>query len=269
MATQKAPEASTINIAPIRTETVTLAVRGTAPLIINRLAEKAQQQLLLPAPRKTAVEKATTLKHDPIQEFNSSAYILEDPEEATYLGITSASFKKAMMGAAIRLPGAKKTEIAQLVRVEGYLTGVFGIPEVLSAIVRSADMAKTPDVRTRCIIPEWCAVVRLTYVVPILTRTSVVNLLAAAGQINGVGDWRIERGGWCGSFELTDPTKDAAFRQICDSGHRSVQADAMKNPQAYNSETTELLAWYDAEVQRRGRVTPIEKATQKRARKAS
>lgn len=242
-----------IHIEAIRTETVMLAVRGEAPLIVNRLAEKARQELLLPKGRKTTAERAQSLKHDPMDEFRSSAYIVDDENAETYLGITSASFKRAMMGAALRIPGAKKTEIAQLVRVDGFLTGVFGIPQVLTAITRSADMNRTPDVRTRCIIPEWAAVVSITYTVPILNRTSIVNLLSAAGQVNGIGDWRIEKGGWCGAFRVTDPFEDTEFQRIVAEGGRAAQIAAMADPVPYNSETGELLAWFDAELQTRGK----------------
>lgn len=229
-----------------------LAVRGEAPLIINRLAEKARQELLLPKGRKTTAERAVSLKHNPREEFRASPYIVERDDAETLLAITSASFKKAMMGAALRIPGARKTEIAQLVRVDGLLTGVFGIPEIFSAITRSSDINRTPDVRTRAIIPEWAAVVSITYTVPIMNKTSVVNLLAAAGQVNGVGDWRIEKGGWCGAFSLTD-TGDPEFRRIVQSGDRSAQIAAMENPNPYNGETEELLAWFDNELEARGK----------------
>lgn len=241
-----------IHIEPIQTETVMLAVLGGAPLIINRLAEKARQELLLPKGRKTTAEKASSLKHNPQEEFRASPYIVEDDDAETYLAITSASFKKAMMGAALRIPGAKKTEIAQLVRVDGLLTGVFGVPEIFSAITRSADINRTPDVRTRAIIPEWAAVVSITYTVPILNKTSVVNLLAAAGQVNGVGDWRIEKGGWCGAFRITDPS-DPDFRRIVAAGGRAEQIEAMAAPKPYNGETGELLAWFESELETRGK----------------
>lgn len=248
----KQPASNVIHIEPIQTETVMLAVRGEAPLIINRLAEKARQELLMPKGRKTTAERAASLKHNPHEEFRASPYIVEDEDAETYLAITSASFKKAMMGAALRIPGAKKTEIAQLVRVDGLLTGIYGIPEIYSAITRSADINRTPDVRTRAIIPEWAAVVSITYTVPILNKTSVVNLLAAAGQVNGVGDWRIEKGGWCGAFRVTDPT-DEGFQRIVGAGGRPQQIAAMESPNAYNGETAELLAWFDSELEVRGK----------------
>ncbi len=253
------PSATTvIEIAPIQTETITVSIRGVSPLIINRLAEKARQELLLPKGRKTTADRASNLKHDPLSEFRSSPYIRIEDDAETYLAIMASSFKKAMMGAALRLPGAKKTEIAQLVHVEGQLAGVFGIPEVFCAITRSADQNRTPDVRTRCIVPEWAAVITITYMVPIITQTSVLNLLSAAGQICGVGDWRPEKGsGTFGQFVVTDPVKDVRFQQIQRDGGRVAQITAMENAVAYNQETEELLSWFDTEVKTRGRESQI------------
>lgn len=248
----KPAENSVIRIDPIKTETVMLAVRGEAPLIINRLAEKARQDLLMPKGRKTTAERAQSLKHNPIEEFRASPYLVEDENAETLLAITSASFKKAMMGAALRIPGAKKTEIAQLVRVDGLLTGIYGIPQIFSSITRSADMNRTPDVRTRVIIPEWAAVVSITYTVPILNKTSVVNLLAGAGQINGIGDWRIEKGGWCGAFRVVD-VEDEALQRIVTTGGRREQLAAMDAPHPYNGETSELLTWFESEIAARGK----------------
>ncbi len=47
-------------------------ILGTTPLICNRMSEKAKHDLLLGGRRKTAIEKATTLKHDPHAEYRAS-----------------------------------------------------------------------------------------------------------------------------------------------------------------------------------------------------
>src|SRR5690606_490353 len=126
---------SSIDIAPIKTEYVELAIVGTTPLILNRLPEKARHELLLPSGRKTAADRAGTLKHDPLAEFRSAPYLLHDDDDPTSLAGLSAWFKGAAMTAALRVPGAKKTEIGQLLWVLGERIPVYGVPEVFSAIV--------------------------------------------------------------------------------------------------------------------------------------
>lgn len=194
-------------------------------------------------------------------EFRASPYRLRDDDAPTLIGVPASAFKGAMMTAALDLPGAAKSKIGRLLWVEGDLVPVFGIPEVFLAITRSADINKTPDVRSRAIVPEWAAEIAITYTTPILNETSVINLLAAAGQICGVGDWRPEKGkGTYGQFTLTDPNEDQVWQQTMASGGRAAQQEAMDNPDAYDDESAELLGWFDMEVNARGRVSQIQKA---------
>src|SRR5262245_21794061 len=91
---------------------------GSTPLILNRMSEKAKRELLMPKGRKTAVDKMTSLKHDPIQEYRASAHRLPEPSP-TLLAIMASACKGAMAGAALDLPGAKKAQIGRLTYVEG------------------------------------------------------------------------------------------------------------------------------------------------------
>lgn len=266
MPTPRAEAAETISVSPITTESLTVAIMGTSPLILNRLAEKARHELLLPKGRKTTADKASSLKHDPLEEFKASPYVLHDDDAPTYLAHMASAFKGGMMTAALDLPGAKKTQIGRLAYVEGTHVGIYGVPEMLMAITRSADMARTPDVRTRAILPEWAAFVTVTYATPILNERSILNLLMAAGTISGVGDWRPEKGkGAFGRFTLVDH-EDEKLQQIVATGGRAVQQTAMDNPVAYDRETEELYAWFESEIKLRGKktvgnVTPLREAS--------
>lgn len=242
----------TIEIAPISTGTVNFAVVGQSPIILNRLSEKAKRELLLPGGRRrSAAARAATLKHSPIDEYRDAPYTLDEDDAATYLAIMATAFKSAMRTAALDLPGATKAQVGRLVYVEGEMVGVFGIPKLFMSITRSADMNHTPDVRTRCILPEWAAVVSVSYVKPIISPNSVANLLAAGGRTAGVGDWRVEKGsGSYGRYTVTD-VKDETFQRIVAAGGRSAQIEAMENPIPYDRETSDLLAWYDIELKSR------------------
>lgn len=247
---------SAIEINPIQTQTVAFPVRGTRPIILNRMAEKARQQLLIGGGRKTVAERAANLKHDPLEEYRSAAYTLRPGEGTgrTTLGVPSSFFKAAMMQAAIDLPGAARTTIGRLVWVEGDMTDLFGVPQMFTAITRNADRNKTPDVKTRAIVPEWAVVVVVTFAVPLLNTRSIANLLAAAGKICGVGDYRPERGkGTYGQFVLTNPDDDDDYVRILATGTKEAQDAALSNPLFYNRETEDLYHWYEGEVERTGR----------------
>lgn len=62
-------------------------VLGSSPLLLNRMSEKAKRQLLYPSGRKNAVEKATTLKHDPFEEFQAAPYRIASSDAPTLLGL--------------------------------------------------------------------------------------------------------------------------------------------------------------------------------------
>ncbi len=239
-----------ISVAKVDKGIVTCHILGTSPIILNRMSEKVRQELLLPKGRKTAAEKIGNLKHDPLREFRSSPYTNEG-EGPTYLQLLSSMFKKAMMTAALDIPGARKSQIGRLVYVEGDRVDLFGVPQIFLSVTRSADMNRTPDVRSRAILPRWAAIIRIAYVKPMINETSVLNLLSAGGITAGIGDWRVEKGsGSYGQYILVDPD-DADFRQILEEG-REKQIEALQNPEPYDDETKELLGWFDIEVQKRG-----------------
>lgn len=253
VASKKPAEGSgEIQIRDIKRSSAIVKIVGTSPLICNRMAQKAWFELLAPK-KKTAADRANNLKHDPLREFRDSPYIIDDPKSPTLIGVMASGFKKAMATAAMRVGGAKKTEISQLVYVPGELINVYGVPRVFMAITRSADMNRTPDVRTRCIVPEWAIELPVTWVEGTLNMTSIVNLLNAAGFVCGVGDWRQEKGsGSFGSFTLVTEDNEAEFDRIKKEGGRAAQQAAFDNPVAYNSETSGMLEWFAAEIKARG-----------------
>lgn len=242
---------STIHILEIKQGAIDVFIVGESPIICNRMTNKGARELLFPRGKKTAAEKASSLKHDPIAEFRASPYINNAPNAETRIQLLTTMFKKAMMTAALDQPGAKRTQIGRLTYVEGEHINVYGTPKVLMAVTRSADINKTPDIRTRAILPRWACKITVKFVRPNLRETDVVNLLAAAGVTSGIGDWRVEKGsGSYGRFRLA-AADDPVLQEILKEG-REAQDAALANPEPYNEETNELLSWFDIESRRRG-----------------
>lgn len=245
-------KATEISILEIQEGQISVMVMGTTPLICGAMSQKAMQTLLVPPTRKNAAEKAITLKHDPMKEFRDSMYYARKEDSPTRIVYKATCFKKGMMGAALDLPGSSKAQIGRLVWVESDEVSIYGIPQLLMSVVRCADTNRTPDVRSRAIIPEWCCELTIRYAIPILKEQSIVNLLAAAGIMQGLGDWRPEKGsGNYGQYSLVD-ADDTAFKAIVETGGKAQQDEAIKNPIPYDSETDALLEWYGSEVNRRG-----------------
>lgn len=226
--------------------TLDMFLLGTTPIIFNRMSEKINRELLMPR-KKTAIDRATNLKHRPIEEFQASPYRVGDETFPTLLAHLATAFKGAMMSAAIDL-GAKRAQIGRWVTVKGDMVGIYGVPQLLMSVVRSADMNRTPDIRSRAIVRDWCCRVSVEYTKPMMRPQAVANLMAGAGVIAGVGDWRTEKGkGSYGQFEIVGED-DPRYRAIVKAGGRKAQAEAMKNPTAYDDETSALLSWFEQEL---------------------
>lgn len=250
MAGKKKDAAVTIEIPKPQISALEIAIVGTSPFICERMSEKAKHELLLPKGRKTAAEKATSLKHDPLAEYRASAYTLEEGSP-TLLGVKAAAFKGAMTAAAKDVPGATKAQTGRLLWVNGETIPMYGTPKILLSVTRSADINKTPDIRTRAIVPRWAVELSVSFVTPQLTHSAVANLLSMAGFTIGVGGWRVEKGsGNFGQFRVCD-LSDPEFQEIAEEGY-AAQLAAMETPEAYDQETSDLLGWYVEETDRRG-----------------
>lgn len=253
MAAPKAQKAGALEINRIETTTRIFSIIGKRPIILNRLSEKTQRELLAPAGRKTTAQKQSSLKHDPFDEFRRAPYLLKDEHAPTYLAVMSSAFKAAMATAAIDLPGARKNQIGRLVWVEDDYTPLYGIPYLSMAPVRSSDMNHTPDIRTRALVRDWACQVQITFVETLIKEQAIVNLLSAAGLTAGIGDWRNEKGkGTYGQFELVTNLTEEKYTTILKHGGRTAQIAAMREPVCADDDSEELLAWWLSEVKRRG-----------------
>lgn len=247
----KKPENAEINIPEVSVGVVEVGILGTKPLILNSMSAKAKHELLLPRGRKTAADKAANLKHDPASEFVNSTYRHVGNAKPTRLFFPTPGFKGAMMTAALDIPGAKKAEIGRLVWVEDTAIDLYGIPELLMSVVRSADMNRTPDIRTRAIVPVWGTVLKISFVRPKVTPRTVINLLVAAGITCGVGDFRQEKGkGSFGQYEVCDIT-DERLKKLMKEAGRAAQDQALETFRCHDLESEELLEYYQAEIAKR------------------
>ena len=160
--------------------------------------------------------------------------------------------KRGIAEVAKDLPGATKAQVGRLCYVEDEYFPVWGLPRLHMTLVRMADMAHTPDMRTRACLPEWAAKFRVRYTEPMLNAKAVAQLVASAGVIQGLGDWRPGKGaGSFGTFEIV-AEDDPRWQRITKEGGHTEQVAAMAAAEPYNDEAAELLAWFRSEVGRRG-----------------
>jgi hypothetical protein len=242
-------EVPTISVKPISTESADIYVFGKSPLVVNRMSEKAKHELLMPRGRLSGYEKMTNLKHDPVAEFRAAAYRL--PQGETLLALPSTAFKGCLSTAALDIPAVKKAQVARLTFVENEYVPIWGLPRLYMAVVRSSGIDRVPDIRTRVIIPEWCAKFTVTWVLPMLSAGAIMNLIAAGGVYVGVGDGRPERGKLSfGRFETCQKTS-ADFLRLQKFAARKQQTTALELAEPYDDESREMMTWFADEIARR------------------
>lgn len=252
---QKASSSQEIEVVNLRQGEITFCVLGVTALYCNSMSGKGIRELLLPRGRLTAAQKTTNLKHDPYAEFRNSVDRRGDGVPGpTRILMPSTAFKGALASAALDMPtGVAKTQISRLVWVMGEAVDVYGIPKMSMEIVRSADMNKTPDVRTRAVLEEWACRVTFRFIEPNLSSNTLGILFSAAGMVCGVGDKRQQKGaGNQGQFCLVGED-DATFQRIIKNGGMAAQDAALNEATPRDSKTEELLTWFDDEIDRRGK----------------
>lgn len=252
MATKQVSKEITVD--QIDVGTVEFGILGTSPTITSRMSMKAKEELLMPKGRKTAAEKRGNVKHEVLQEYRDSSYTSNDDKSPTYLTCLSAAFKKMLEGAATDMPGVAKTQVQRNLVVLGERNPLYGLPQMMMAVTRCADMNRTPDIRTRLIVPEWATIITVQYVKPYFTARGVANLLYAAGITQGLGEWRPQKGaGSFGQFQVVD-VKDKELQKRIKATTYKKQYDAVHtlNPECYDDETETLFDRYISEMNTRG-----------------
>lgn len=234
----------------VRRGKVDVFVVGTSPFIYNAVSEKTRQELLFPRRRRTDADRAELgPKHDPLREYRDSCYAHMGHDRATRLMCPVGAFKKAMETAALDMPGVTKARIVRQVWIDERDVDMYGTPQIYMAIVRNSDINRTPDVRTRAVLPEWACRFSVGYAEPLVKPEWISMLLAAAGIYCGIGDGRQEKGHGHGQFELVQPN-DKRYLAIIKAGGRVPQDNALRTPEPYDLETARLLSWWLEESKR-------------------
>lgn len=239
-----------IEVPALKTDSIRVRIIGTTPLFQNRMSAKVKQQLLVGSRKKTAAERAA-IKHHPLEEFRDSAEVI--PDGPTALGLRVVAIKSAMCDAAIETAGLTKAGTQRLLFFPGDHAPLYGVPQLRMDVVRSADMNKTPDVRSRAFLPVWGSEFDINFVTPQLSKTSVVTLLSNAGILIGLGDYRQQKGkGAFGAFEVVGTgTDDDRWTELVKSHCRDAQLAALEEPEYAGEETAELMEFYFNEAKKR------------------
>lgn len=169
-----------------------LPVVGTSPLICHRWSEKAKGEM-----RAKQMKRAKTAKEakDPEEDYRASLY--EHPDGG--YGFPSIAFKAAMVRAGT-YQDLKMTFLRGAFHVLGELVPIEGTPRSREDMVRVGQ--GVADIRYRGEFAQWSTLLPIRYNARVISAEQIANLAQEAGFAVGVGEWRPERDGNYGTFEV-------------------------------------------------------------------
>ena len=193
-----AANSNVITIPKIQQETLLVPIIGTAPLIVHKWDEKAKRMML----EKEQGKKSQKKIRDPQADYEASLYRTSDGG----CGFPVIAFKAATVRGG-KLAGVKMTEVRQLLFVHGdpsddgaqELAPLIGEHRMREDMVR---VGMSTDLRYRAEFPEWRTLLKLSYYPSLIDRGSVLSLINFGGESVGVGEWRPERDGQNGTYEI-------------------------------------------------------------------
>ena len=182
-------------------QTVQLSVTGLTPLIQNKMKETVIQEMAdVRAAKKTKGNAARTAI-EPKKEFIKSAYQQDDGG----FGFPASAFKQCAVRAGKGI-GLAMTDARTL---------FFVLPnapdgECVSIKSNKPVMRQDPvnvktgmDLRFRPEFRNWSANLDIRYDADRITIDQIANLLNHGGQTVGVGEWRPEKNGTFGTFQVS------------------------------------------------------------------
>lgn len=179
---KQAVQAGPIELKRIELETIVVPIVGTSELIVHNWSEKSKRQML-----EKQMKPGTRAKKEPKvpeEDYEATKYKTPEGKDA----MVTTAFKRAMVDALRYFDGVSMVLGKTAFFVEGEFVELEGESRMREDMVRNE--TGVADIRYRAGYPEWRTKLTITYAKTILTKESVISLVEAAGQTQGVGDWR-------------------------------------------------------------------------------
>lgn len=220
-------KSESIEIRPINVETIDITIIGTTPLIVHAWSEKMKIKML-----ENQTGKNKGAKHEikvPANDFMDSLYWLtEQPEhgsndeeaennwlevaDTAKFGFPCNGIKASIISGAYRAGlDVKMTELRGTMFLEGGtdtstidLAEIVGpTPEMREDMVRLSGPSRAADIRYRAEFKEWEIPLRIKYLKNgKYSLEQILNMVNYGGFVTGIGEWRPERDGQFGMYEL-------------------------------------------------------------------
>lgn len=187
-----------ITLKPIKQECITLTITGMSPLIQHKWSEKAIKQM---ADKHGGKKTKAREIRNPEAEFKEATYYTDEGD----YGLPAMAIKASMVAAAHKDIGIEKTLLKKALFLHCSDSNNILKMECSKPVMRQDTVrvgAGSTDLRYRPEFKEWSAEVSFTFDAELLCVEDIVNLLDRAGFGCGVGEWRPQKGGEFGRFQV-------------------------------------------------------------------
>lgn len=187
-----------VELKPISRKRMRFWICGTSPLITHNWDEKAKEMMR----GKQAGKKTKTREiRDPQREAMAAAYKTDGGQ----FGIPGMGFKASMLAAAHKDLGIEKTLVRKAVFLATADSNKILEMECGTPVIRE-DMVRvgmgSADLRYRPMWTDWRVRITLEVDADLLTQEDIATLVDRAGFGVGICEWRPEKGGEFGRFEI-------------------------------------------------------------------
>jgi len=188
---------TTVLIRKLSLKRADVRIEGLTPLVVHAWSSKAKEQLLA---NQQGGKRRIREKREPEQEFEAARYRLSDGTD----GIPVVAIKASITEAAHKDLGVSKVSVRRALFIEGDEGGLVRLdaaPPLMREDIVRVGMGSA-DLRYRPQYNPWALNLRLTYDADLLNAETVFNLIERAGFGGGLGEWRPEKGGEWGRFQV-------------------------------------------------------------------
>lgn len=196
------PEAgTTVSLPKIDFRVAVVKIGGISPLIVHAWSEKAKEMMRA---KQTKQARVTREAKSPEDDYKSSKYINSKGQEC----IPASGIRNAIISAGRFSEGTPMTIIRgsifiladeDLVPLEDYTVSM---REDMVRIGGKGPGTGVADIRYRACYNTWTATLRIQFNANTMSLVQVLNLVQLAGMSVGLCEWRPEKNGQNGRFDI-------------------------------------------------------------------